>query len=42
MVVPLVEPYDVYNGTKLYIDGLAFLGYILTAKVQKPYEIIHP
>ena len=42
MVVPLVDPYEVYNGMKLYIDGLAYLGCIHTAKLSKPYQIVHP
>lgn len=42
MVVPLVEPYEVYNGCKLYLDGLAFLGCVHTAKLSKPYEIPKP
>lgn len=33
VVVPLVEPYDIYNGSKLYLDGLAFLGYVHTARL---------
>jgi hypothetical protein len=37
MLVPLVEPYTVYNGSKLYLDGLAFLGLIHTAKLERPY-----
>ena len=42
MVVPLVEPYEVYNGSKLYFDGLAFFGCVHTAKLSKPYEIVQP
>lgn len=42
LLVPLVEPYAVYNGTKLYLDGLAFLGYIHTAKLERAYEISSP
>lgn len=42
MLVPLVEPYAVYNGQKLYLDGLAFLGYIHLAKLERPYEIPQP
>ena len=39
MLVPLVEPYEVYNGNKLYFDGLAFLGYVHTAHLQRPYQM---
>jgi hypothetical protein len=39
IIVPLVEPYAVYNGTKIYLDGLAFLGYVHTARLERPYEI---
>ena len=39
MIVPLVEPYEVYNGNKLYLDGLAFLGYVHTARLQKSYQM---
>jgi hypothetical protein len=42
MVVPLVDPYEIYGNTKLYFDGLAYLGYIHTAKVEKPYYIKTP
>jgi len=42
MVIPLVDPYEVYNGMKLYLDGLAYLGCIHTAKLAKPYQIVHP
>jgi ATP adenylyltransferase/5',5'''-P-1,P-4-tetraphosphate phosphorylase II len=42
MVVPLVDPYEVYNGMKLYLDGLAYLGCVHTAKLAKPYQIVHP
>lgn len=42
VIVPLVEPYDIYNGSKLYLDGLAFLGYVHTARLEKPYEISKP
>jgi hypothetical protein len=42
MVVPLVEPYEIYNNCKLYLDGLAFLGCVHTAKLSKAYQIIHP
>jgi hypothetical protein len=42
LLVPLAEPYAVYNGAKLYLDGLAFLGYIHTAKLEKAYEISSP
>ncbi len=40
--MPLVEPYAVYGGAKLYLDGLAFLGYIHTAKLERPYAISAP
>jgi hypothetical protein len=26
MLVPLSEPYEIYNDNKLYLDGLAYLG----------------
>ena len=39
MIVPLVEPYALYNGQKLYHDGLAFLGYLQIAKVVDAYKI---
>ena len=39
MLVPLVEPYEVYNGNKLYFNGLAFLGYVHTAQLQRPYQM---
>jgi hypothetical protein len=26
MLVPLAEPYEIYNENKLYFDGLAYLG----------------
>ena len=26
MLVPLSEPYEIYNDNKLYFDGLAYLG----------------
>lgn len=42
LLVPLVEPYAVYNGLKLYLDGLAFMGYIHTAKLERPYQINQP
>ena len=42
MVVPLVDPYEIYNDMKLYLDGLAYLGCIHTAKLAKPYQITHP
>lgn len=42
ILVPLVEPYAVYNNTKLYLDGLAFLGFVHTAKLDRPYEISQP
>lgn len=42
LIVPLVEPYEVYNGSKLYLDGLAFLGYVHTARLEKAYEIAKP
>ena len=42
MVVPLVEPYEIYNGSKLYLDGLAFMGCVHTAKLARPYEIVQP
>lgn len=28
MLVPLSEPYEIYNDNKLYFDGLAYLGTI--------------
>jgi hypothetical protein len=42
IIVPLVEPYEVYNGGKLYLDGLAFLGYIHTARLEQAYQIPVP
>jgi hypothetical protein len=42
ILVPLVQPYAVYGGAKLYLDGLAFLGYIHTAKLERPYAISAP
>lgn len=33
MIVPLVEPYQVYDQTNLYLDGLAFLGYVQVPKL---------
>ena len=42
MFVPIVEPYEIYNGAKLYFDGLAYLGYIHTPKLQRPYSIARP
>lgn len=42
MIVPLVEPYEIYDGLKLYFDGLAYLGYVHTAKVEKAYQIKIP
>ena len=42
MVVPLVAPYEIYNGCKLYLGGLAYLGCVHTAKLSKPYEIAKP
>jgi hypothetical protein len=42
MISPLVEPYASYNGQKLYYDGLALLGYVHTAKLERPYEINEP
>lgn len=38
----MVEPYASYNGQKLYLDGLAFLGYVHTAKLERPYGINEP
>ena len=40
--MPLVAPYALYGGSKLYLDGLAFLGYVHTAKLERPYEISAP
>jgi len=44
--VPLSEPYEIYNESKLYFDGLAYLGnltfylgFIHTADVIKPYQL---
>ena len=37
IIVPLVEPYATYNNSKLYLDGLAFLGFVHTAKLDRPY-----
>jgi hypothetical protein len=42
MLVPLVEPYEIYNNVKQYFDGLAYLGFVHTAKLIKPYEIARP
>lgn len=42
MIVPLVEPYEIYNNSKLYLDGLAYLGLIHTALTQKAYSITMP
>jgi len=42
LIVPLVEPYEIYNNTKLYLDGLAYLGVIHTALTQKAYSINIP
>ena len=42
MIVPLVEPYALYNGQKLYHDGLAFLGYVHTPKLPLPYQLSTP
>jgi hypothetical protein len=41
MISPLVEPYASYNGQKLYY-GLVLLGYVHTAKLERPYEINEP
>ncbi len=42
MIVPLSEPYKIYNGQKLYLDGLAYLGFVHTADVIESYEIKQP
>lgn len=42
IVVPLVEPYMVYDRHKIYPDGLAFLGYVHTPKLPHPYAIQQP
>lgn len=42
MLVPIVEPYEVYNEKKEYLDGLAYLGYVHTAKFDHPYKINQP
>lgn len=46
LIVPLSEPYEIYNENKLYFDGLAYLGnskyylgFIHTADVIKPYQL---
>lgn len=33
LVVALAEPYRIYGQNSLYFDGLAYLGYVQTAKV---------
>ena len=38
MFVPLVNPYRQYNNTDLYLDGLAFLGFVNIAKVAEPFK----
>ena len=49
LVVPIAETYEVYNETKLYLDGLAYLGNLLfnlgfvqLAHLQKPYQLNQP
>jgi len=42
MIVPLSDPYKVYNQQKLYLDGLAYLGFVHTADVIDPYQIKKP
>lgn len=39
LVVALAEPYRVYGQNSLYFDGLAYLGYVQTAKVAEGYKL---
>lgn len=39
LIVALTEPYRVYGENLLYFDGLAYLGYVQTAKVIEGYKL---
>jgi len=41
-VVPLVDSYRTYNGQKLYLDGLAYIGVVHLAKVVSPFSVKKP
>lgn len=39
MVVPLISHYEIYNGEKLYLDGLASIGVVHIPKLNSPFMI---
>lgn len=42
MLVPIVQPYLLYDSHKIYFDGLAYMGLVHTPKLAQPYTITHP
>lgn len=40
MLIPLIDSYQTYNAQRLYLDGLAYIGLVHTAKTASPFKVV--
>lgn len=40
MLIPLIDSYQTYNSQRLYLDGLAYIGVVHTARTASPYKVV--